>query len=70
MIFIINLNYILSEDDKCTKIDKCLKCKKEDKCDKCESGYVLSVDKTKCEKKEKTNSNKKKKSIKKQTKKV
>ena len=44
----INIGIIISEGEKCTSIDHCLKCPENNKCETCDKGYTLNFDQTKC----------------------
>jgi len=48
LIFIININYISSNQGICNTIEHCLRCPREDKCLICKFGYRLNEDGTKC----------------------
>ena len=46
VLFIINLGIIVSQDDRCTSIEHCLKCPDYGKCQSCEEGFTLNFEQT------------------------
>ena len=47
-LVIIQLDMILTDNDKCNYISHCEKCPNLNACEKCEEGYFLNSDNTKC----------------------